>query len=593
MKYTLIRRVVALWLVSIFSSLLALSLFLNAPALQAASGSLSVFDASNRPTGAASHKIGIATHPWWLDMHLDTFIYHFKQLGVGVVRLPVEWKSIEPQPGQYDWAVNDRLLNRLNDEGFEIVAEFVTIPPWASANKAECASADISCAFNPAHSARFQAAVEATARRYPFVRNWEFWNEPEMWPQAGNNVTVYATWLSLFYQSIKRVDSTMLVAATSLSGVEYLQTLYNIIEFNTGAKKYPWDAIAFHPYNLDGEMEDGHIAVLAKQKIEALRRLMIDRGDADKPLWVSEIGFQSEPKVQAEMLRASFDWLTSKDYITMIALHMLHDWPEEEYGLMTTEPQTFPNLGEITAATRFIPKQPFYDAFKNYPKRVLTRPPATNQDTLVFAETGHSVRGIFKRAWEKQGGLELFGFPKTAQFYERNSADGRYYLVQYFERVRMEYHSDLTGTPYEVQFGLLGNETMVEQGLLDKQGRPLAAAVQPEKPSNVIDNTFFADTAHNLGGPFLAAWQKNGGLAIIGFPKSTVYDTLGGDGSPLKVQYFERARMELHTRPDGSRFILFGLLSNQRLVEQGRLDKNYQPVFSNSYNPANFQFLFQ
>ena len=68
--------------------------------------------------------------------------------------------------------------------------------------------------------------------------------------------------------------------------------------------------------------------------------------------------------------------------------------------------------------------------------------------------------------------LELFGYPKTSQFYERNEETGRYYLVQYFERVRMEYHPELAGTPYEVQFGLLGTEMMMEQGLLDKTGAP-------------------------------------------------------------------------------------------------------------------------
>ena len=49
--------------------------------------------------------------------------------------------------------------------------------------------------------------------------------------------------------------------------------------------------------------------------------------------------------------------------------------------------------------------------------------------------------------------------------------------------------------------------------------------------------------------------------------------------------------MELHSAPDGHQFILFGLLANQRLVEQGRIYPNYQPVVDNFYNPANVEFV--
>ena len=39
------------------------------------------------------------------------------------------------------------------------------------------------------------------------------------------------------------------------------------------------------------------------------------------------------------------------------------------------------------------------------------------------------------------------------------SQDGKTYLVQYFERNRLEYHPENKGTPYEVLLGLLGVQT--------------------------------------------------------------------------------------------------------------------------------------
>lgn len=579
--------------------------FTTAPALTAPASAANVgeigydpnFFAPNLPTGSSAHKFGLSTHPWWLDMHLETFIANFKTLKVGVVRIPVEWKTIEPSPGVYDWTLNDRLLPRLNDEGFEVVAEFVTIPVWASRNPAACAKNDVDCGFNDAYLDHMRAAGETLARRYPFIRQWEFWNEPEQWPNAGRDICDFDSWLEQFYLGVKQADPTMLVAFNTLAGINYLIGMYGCVESKaqkSGAKPfYQWDAVSLHPYNLDGEKTaDGIFAPISIKTIQQVRQAMLDRGEGNKPIWVTEMGVQSDPKSQADLLKVAWDWLGSQPYITMVTLHMLHDWSEEHYGLMTTEPETYPYKGDITTQTKFVPKQPFYDTYKDYPKRPLFNAPLPTADMLVFPQTGHTVRGIFKKTWESRGGLALFGYPKTGQFYERNAATGQYYLVQYFERVRMEYHPDLAGTPYEVQFGLLGTEMMMEQGLLDKQGRPAITATLPENPAldgrNVV---FFPETSHNLGGLFLEAWQRQGGLDIIGYPRSAVFVTTGGDGQPLEVQYFERARMELHTAPDGHKFVLFGLLANQRLVEEGRLTAGFQPTAGDYYNPANFEFV--
>lgn len=548
--------------------------------------------APNLPTGAMRYRVGLATHPWWLDMHLDTFVQNFKQLNVGIVRLPVEWKVIEPTPGNYDWQVTDKLLNRLADENFEVVAEFVTIPPWASGNPAECAKADITCAFNPTYAARFQAVVEATARRYPFIRYWEFWNEPENWPNI-NRPDVYAEWLLRFHGTLKNLDNSLQVAVSTADGAGFMQGLYAAIE-RGGRKSYPWDAVAYHPYNLDKETDaSGMVLAFAKAKTEKLRNLMVSKGESSKPIWITEIGFQSDPYIQAQMLKEAFDWLAVRNsYIQMIILHMLHDWTDENFGLMATVPDIYPSKGTIKPDTRFVPKEPFYSTFRDYPKRILQNAPAPDFDTLVFPETKQTVRGVFKKAWQSRGGLALFGLPKTGQFWERNPADGKYYLVQYFERLRMEYHPELRNTAFEVQFGLLGNEQLVEKGWLER-GTVQAKHpyTQPEAPLNRADNQFFPQTNHNVYGLFLAAWKQQGGLSIIGLPRSVVYDGTDKDGKPIKIQYFERSRMELHTAPDGRQFILFGLLANERMVERGWLREDFWPATDNFYSPANFEFV--
>jgi hypothetical protein len=64
----------------------------------------------------------------------------------------------------------------------------------------------------------------------------------------------------------------------------------------------------------------------------------------------------------------------------------------------------------------------------------------------------------FRSFYEGNGGLEVFGRPKSEQFQERNQATGQVYWVQYFERQRMEWHPDEPDPRYRILLGLLGNE---------------------------------------------------------------------------------------------------------------------------------------
>src|SRR5215213_6018374 len=75
--------------------------------------------------------------------------------------------------------------------------------------------------------------------------------------------------------------------------------------------------------------------------------------------------------------------------------------------------------------------------------------------------TSHTLRdgpAPFRSYWRNNGGLEVFGRPKSEQFEEVNQADGQTYWVQYFERQRMEWHPNEPNAQYRILLGLLGNE---------------------------------------------------------------------------------------------------------------------------------------
>ena len=65
-----------------------------------------------------------------------------------------------------------------------------------------------------------------------------------------------------------------------------------------------------------------------------------------------------------------------------------------------------------------------------------------------FPETGYNACGRFLQTFNANGGINRMGLPITDVFEE--VIEGQTYLVQYFERRRMEVHPD------GVKFGLLG-----------------------------------------------------------------------------------------------------------------------------------------
>src|SRR5579875_1655524 len=319
---------------------------------------------------------GIAGHAWWLDDHFDTFLRMYRELGVTGVRIPLDWKTFEPREGVYDFSQFDRVFPRLAAAGLELTVYFVTVPAWATSNPAACEIHEQEfCDFPPSREAQYRAAVRAALTRYPFVRYWEVGNEPELWRRQGHDPADYLRQLRPFYEEAKALNPANQVAISTLTGWRYVSRLYEL------APERPWDAVAYHPYGGPngadapawGLASDDGGTGLYTLEMDRLHAEMAARGDATKPLWITEYGWERDPPTQAARLRAALSWMASRPWITQAHLHMLHDQGTERFGLTRLEPP-----GPITRNTRFIPKTPFYEAFKEYPRAASspTPPPA-------------------------------------------------------------------------------------------------------------------------------------------------------------------------------------------------------------------------
>ena len=247
-------------------------------------------------------------------------------LGVRWIRLDIDWSYIGSAKGTLRWCAADRVVSAARDLGLEVIALPTYTPAWAR-------PAGTSDKHPPTHVEDFAAFVEAAARRYvPLgVTTWEIWNEPNVskfWaprPDAAR----YARLLEAGSAAVRKVwpTATVLTGGTApardrddgrtIAPATFLRRVYA-----AGAK--PWfDAVATHPYSfpagpLDNDSGDWNAFV----RLPELRRVMVDNGDRNKTVWITEYGAPTaggsgavDPDKQATMAsdaysaRARFPWL--------------------------------------------------------------------------------------------------------------------------------------------------------------------------------------------------------------------------------------------------------------------------------------------
>src|SRR5512146_1875363 len=101
---------------------------------------------------------------------LDERAATLKGLGADVVRYTLVWRELEPRRGVYDWRSADAVLGALHAPGIAPVVTLWGTPAWANGGRP--------ANWAPTSASTFAAFAKAAAKRYPYVRRWLVWNEP-------------------------------------------------------------------------------------------------------------------------------------------------------------------------------------------------------------------------------------------------------------------------------------------------------------------------------------------------------------------------------------------------------------------------------
>ncbi len=283
------------------------------------------------------------------------------------------WAYLEPAKGSFAWEHADQVIDHAHAQGLTVIARLGLAPAWARPDPLVKQTT-----FNYLDADRYEDFgdfVFAFVDRYKDrVHHIIIWNEPNLsfeWGLRPVDATAYVNLLKIAYRRAKEADPNVIVLAgalaptlepigspAGLNDLIYLQRMYD-----AGAKD-TFDALAAHAYGLTAPMDDpSDPSRVNFRRVELLRDIMTENGDAAKPVYITEAGWNDSPRwnlavTPAQRIAytlAAYDWVQRTDWIVMCAMWAFR------YPHAT---RTFQD-GWTWVTEDFEPK-PIYDEIKQY-----------------------------------------------------------------------------------------------------------------------------------------------------------------------------------------------------------------------------------
>lgn len=237
-----------------------------------------------------------------------------RDAGIDFIRQEFTWEDIEihgksdfvdrrNDPDGVDaWAKYDNIVDLAGQYDVEIIARLGNPPAWTRA------MTDTIGAFAPPDDFQdFGDFVATVADRYEGrIKYYQIWNEPngnEEWGLQDVDPEAYTELLCLAYAHIKEMDANAVVLAGALTPTVALdgRNLNDLIfldrMYRAGAADC-FDVMSAQGYGLWSGPSDRRLrpSVINYPHNLYIRDLMVKHGDAHKPIWISEMGWNVVPE---------------------------------------------------------------------------------------------------------------------------------------------------------------------------------------------------------------------------------------------------------------------------------------------------------
>lgn len=216
------------------------------------------------------------------------------------------WAYYEPERGRYDWTHPDTVIRHARNQGITVIARLGMTPAWARPDpkKQETTNTYLDAA-GYIDFANFVAVF--TARYKEDVQHIIIWNEPNLsfeWGYRPVDPAAYVDLLRVVYPAAHAANPDIVVlggalaptleppdSPAGLNDLLYLEAMYT-----AGGGAY-FDALSAHAYGLGFAPETSPDPMLINfRRVELLREIMDANGDAGKPIYVTEAGWNDHPR---------------------------------------------------------------------------------------------------------------------------------------------------------------------------------------------------------------------------------------------------------------------------------------------------------
>ena len=272
--------------------------------------------------------------PYGINVHqaATPVLDQVQAAGIGWIRVDFNWLELEPQRGQFDWSVADRLVQDAQARGLAVFATLAYAPGWANGGQHHSYPA-----LDPADWGRFVSAVVTRYRGR--VRHWGMWNEPNLDHFfRGSAQTYVRDILAVGAQAAKAADPGCQVLGPDLAhlqGAHWDRWLRDILR--GGAQHF--DIITHHMYKEPDSLlasMDGFVWFWDGGNVKSV----IERnGGRGKPVWLTECGWTVRDKGeqgQADRYLRLLDGLARRPWIQKVFFYEIADDPSisDDWGIL-------------------------------------------------------------------------------------------------------------------------------------------------------------------------------------------------------------------------------------------------------------------
>jgi len=263
---------------------------------------------TQHPVVCTHTRLTDEVEPWkvWRSLEL------VREMGAPTIVEYFPWGYSEGAKGEIDWSHAEMVIEFARRQGLTVIARLGGfVPEWARYAPDEPVGEGAPRTDTYLPNSRF---ADFGDHVYSFVSHFKgrvkhiiIWNEPNIileWGFRPVNPEDYTALLKVAYTRAKAADPDVLVLAgalapnlepassdLALNDLQYLERMYA-----AGAGLY-MDGLAVHAYGLTFPPEEPPAPdAINFRRVELWRELMVKYGDADKPMFLTESGWNDSPR---------------------------------------------------------------------------------------------------------------------------------------------------------------------------------------------------------------------------------------------------------------------------------------------------------